>query len=77
MAEDDKLATLDVSRQTTRGRSCPDCGGKIIPSDRAIYQAVGAGETFPLWQCERCGREEVGVKPKAPPKPAHAKKGES
>jgi DNA-directed RNA polymerase subunit RPC12/RpoP len=76
MTQDDRLARLDVSRQTTRGRACPNCGGKIIPSDRAVYQpAAGTTDTFPLWQCERCGYEEMGQKPKAPPKPSHPKKG--
>lgn len=77
MAEGEELAALDVNVRTTRGRACPACGGKIIPSDRAVYQAVaGSADTFPLWVCERCGYEELGVKPKAPAKPAHAKKGE-
>ncbi len=37
MADDNPLA-LDVEKRTTRGRVCPRCGGKIIPSDRAVYQ---------------------------------------
>lgn len=77
MAEGEELAALDVSVRTTMGRACPACGGKIIPSDRAVYQpAPGSSETFPLWECERCGYEEMAAKPKPAPKPAHAKKGE-
>ena len=75
MAEGEELAHVDISRQTVRGRACPVCGGKIIPSDRAVYQATaGADDTFPLWQCERCGYEEMGAKRAAPAKPAHAPK---
>ena len=66
MAEGSELAKLDVSQRTVRGRACPACGGKIIPSNRAVYQATpGADEAYPLWECERCGYEELGVK-KAP-----------
>jgi len=51
---------IDVERRTTRGRSCPRCGGKIIPSRRAIYQSSGdPNDVFPSWQCERCGYEEL------------------
>ena len=75
MAEGNELAHLDVSKRTVRGRACPACGGKIIPSDRAVYQATpGAADTYPLWECERCGFEELGVKKAPPPKPAHAPK---
>jgi ribosomal protein S27AE len=77
MAEGEELANVDISRQTVRGRACPRCGGKIIPSDRAVYQAVAGGhDAFPLWQCERCGYEEMSEKRAAPAKPAHKKKGE-
>ena len=55
---------IDVDRRTTRGRSCPRCGGKIIPSHRAVYQSAGDPEdVFPLWQCERCGYEELVARP--------------
>ena len=75
MAEGTELSGLDVTRRTVRGRAYPACGGKIIPSDRAVYQATpGADEMYPLWQCERCGYEELGVKKAPPPKPAHAAK---
>lgn len=74
MSEANEVPGVDVSRNTVRGRACPACGGKIIPSDRAIYQAAGAGDTFPLWQCERCGYEEMGQKKAPPPKPAHPPK---
>ena len=74
MAEGEELAALDISRNTVLGRACPACGGKIIPSNRAVYQAAaGAADTFPAWQCERCGYEELGQK-KAPVKPSHAPK---
>jgi len=61
---------IDVERRTTRGRSCPRCGGKIIPSRRAVYQSSGdPAAVFPAWQCERCGYEEVIARPvKAAPK---------
>ena len=72
---------LDVDKQSIRGRACPVCGGKIIPSLRAIYQSpADPASVFPLWQCERCGYEEVSEVPVAPAKKpaAHApKKGES
>lgn len=64
---DDSLLAIDVERRTTRGRSCPQCGGKIIPSDRAVYQSSGDPDAvFPIWQCERCGYEEMAT----PTKPA-------
>ena len=75
MAEGEELVNVDLSRQTVRGRACPRCGGKIIPSDRAIYQATAGQDSFPLWQCERCGYEEMSQKRSAPAKPAHQKKG--
>lgn len=51
---------VDVERNTVRGRSCPRCGGKIIPSNRAVYQGAGdAGTAYPLWECERCGYSEM------------------
>ena len=61
---------IDVERRTTRGRLCPRCGGKIIPSRRAVYQNTGdPNAVFPAWQCERCGYEELIAKPiKAAPK---------
>jgi len=34
------LAKIDIEKRTTRGRSCPRCGGKIIPSIRAVYPNV-------------------------------------
>ena len=70
---------IDVDRRTTRGRACPRCGGKIIPSRRAVYQSSGdPNAVFPAWQCERCGYEELIARPaKAAPKhgaPAAANK---
>src|ERR1044071_5386456 len=61
MAEEN-LLRIDVERRTTRGRACPRCGGKIIPSNRAVYQATNPDESFPIWQCERCGYEEMSGK---------------
>ena len=63
---------IDIDRRTTRGRACPRCGGKIIPSRRAVYQSTGdPNAIFPSWQCERCGYEELVDKPiKAAPKHA-------
>ena len=55
---------IDIDRRTTRGRSCPRCGGKIIPSHRAVYQSAGdPNDVFPSWQCERCGYEELITRP--------------
>lgn len=66
---DELVPAVDVEWQTIRGRMCPLCGGKIIPSDRAVYQSAAAQlEIFPAWQCERCGYEEISEK-KTPPKP--------
>src|SRR5262245_19661913 len=54
---------IDIDRRTTRGRACPRCGGKIIPSHRAVYQSADPNELFPSWQCERCGYEELIARP--------------
>ena len=55
---------IDIERRTTRGRACPRCGGKIIPSRRAVYQSTGdPNAVFPAWQCERCGYEELIARP--------------
>jgi ribosomal protein S27AE len=71
MAEENQLA-IDVAKNTTRGRACPRCGGKIIPSDRAVYQSTGdPNAVFPIWQCERCGYEEFSKRPKTAVKPKH------
>lgn len=62
MAETDDLV-LEIEKQSIRGRACPRCGGKIIPSDRAVYQSAGGSPgVFPLWQCERCGYEQLSAK---------------
>ena len=58
MAEEN-LLRIDVEKRTTRGRVCPRCGGKIIPSDRAVYQSATDPNAFPIWTCERCGYEEM------------------
>lgn len=75
---DEKNPVLDIEKQSVRGRACPVCGGKIIPSNRAIYESkADPSAVFPLWQCERCGYEEMSHKTPAL-KPAHApKKGEA
>jgi DNA-directed RNA polymerase subunit RPC12/RpoP len=55
-----QLTNIDVEKRTTRGRACPICGGKIIPSDRAVYQnTADPNAVYPLWQCERCGYQEL------------------
>jgi ribosomal protein S27AE len=65
---------LDVEKQSIRGRACPNCGGKIIPSDRAVYQsAADPDAVFPIWQCERCGYEKMSER-KPASKPAHPPK---
>jgi len=71
------LAQIDVERRTTRGRACPRCGGKIIPSNRAVYQAANADDSFPMWQCERCGYEEMIAKKAPALKAAPATRGSS
>ncbi len=66
------LNVIDVERRTTRGRACPRCGGKIIPSERAVYQnAADPNAVFPLWQCERCGYEELSERPQKLPAKKH------
>lgn len=68
----EEILPIDVERRTTRGRSCPRCGGKIIPSDRAVYQSTAdPNAVFPMWQCERCGYEEMNAKPTKPGKAKH------
>src|SRR4030095_5913362 len=58
------LLRIDGEKRTTRGRVCPRCGGKIIPSRRAVYQSTGdPNAVFPAWQCERCGYEELISRP--------------
>ncbi|HEY0406045.1 MAG TPA: hypothetical protein VGC89_09980 [Pyrinomonadaceae bacterium] len=62
MAETEELV-LEIEKQSIRGRACPRCGGKIIPSDRAVYQSAGnSADVFPLWQCERCGYEQLSAR---------------
>jgi len=67
-----QLLNIDVDRRTTRGRSCPRCGGKIIPSERAVYQnTADPTGVFPLWQCERCGYEELSTRAEKAPAKKH------
>lgn len=79
MAEKEEEIVLNLDRQSIRGRACSVCGGKIIPSNQAVYQSAGApDDVMPLWQCERCGYLEISEKPKAaapkhPPKAAPKK----
>jgi ribosomal protein S27AE len=69
---DEELVQIDVEKRTTRGRVCPRCYGKIIPSDRAVYQNTGdPNAVFPIWQCERCGYEEMNERPAKPGKAKH------
>jgi len=69
MANDQALA-LNIDHQSIRGRACPQCGGKIIPSDRALYESkADPSAVFPLWQCERCGYEVMSERPSPPQKP--------
>ena len=44
MDDQSQLKNIDVEKRTTRGRACPVCGGKIIPSDRAVYQNAAQPE---------------------------------
>jgi DNA-directed RNA polymerase subunit RPC12/RpoP len=68
MAETDELV-LEIEKQSIRGRACPRCGGKIIPSNRAVYQSTGnAADVYPLWQCERCGYAQLSAKAEEAPK---------
>ena len=70
--ESQLLDVIDVERRTTRGRSCPRCGGKIIPSERAVYQnAADPTSVYPLWQCERCGYEELSERAQKAPAKKH------
>jgi predicted RNA-binding Zn-ribbon protein involved in translation (DUF1610 family) len=60
MADQDPNIILDIEHKSVRGRACPACGGKIIPSNTAVFQTQGNPEaTYVSWQCERCGRQEV------------------
>jgi DNA-directed RNA polymerase subunit RPC12/RpoP len=69
MADVAEKLQIDIERRTTRGRVCPVCGGKIIPARRAVYESKADPDAvFPLWQCERCGYEELSQKPDKPAK---------
>ena len=64
MEDQAQLLRIDIEKRTTRGRACPRCGGKIIPSQHAVYQSSGdPNAVFPSWQCERCGYEELIARP--------------
>ena len=73
MADESQLLdVIDVERRTTRGRSCPRCGGKIIPSERAIYQnTADPSAVYPLWECERCGYAELSERAQKAPAKKH------
>jgi len=72
MEDQNQLLNIDVEKRTTRGRACPRCGGKIIPSERAVYQSTGdPNAVFPLWQCERCGYEELSERAQKQPAKKH------
>jgi len=67
--DNSQVDIFDIEKRTTRGRACPRCGGKIIPSQQAVYQSTGdPNEVFPSWQCERCGYEELVERPQKPAK---------
>jgi len=69
LEDQDQLLNIDVERRTTRGRSCPRCGGKIIPSERAVYQnTADPTAVYPLWECERCGYAELSERAQKAPK---------
>jgi ribosomal protein S27AE len=71
MAENEELV-LDIEKISVRGRACPVCGGKIIPSDRAVYESkANPSDVFPIWQCERCGYEQMSEKPQPTKKGKH------
>jgi len=71
MSENEELV-LDIEKRSIRGRACPVCGGKIIPSDRAVYESrTNPSDVFPLWQCERCGYEQMSEKKPPPAKGKH------
>ena len=76
MTDDQEALALNNEHRSIRGRACPQCGGKIIPSDRAVYESKSdPSSVFPLWQCERCGFEQMSERPPAPAKAApHAAK---
>jgi ribosomal protein S27AE len=72
LEDQDQLLNIDVERRTTRGRSCPRCGGKIIPSERAVYQnTADPTAVYPLWECERCGYEELSERAQKAPAKKH------
>ena len=74
MADKEENIVLNLDKQSIRGRACPVCGGKVIPSDRAVYQSAGnPSDVIALWQCERCGYEEVSEKPETASKAEKAK----
>jgi ribosomal protein S27AE len=69
MDDQSQLLNIDVEKRTTRGRSCPRCGGKIIPSETAVYQNAGdPTAVYPSWKCERCGYEELVERAQKPAK---------
>jgi len=72
LEDQDQLLNIDIERRTTRGRACPRCGGKIIPSERAVYQnTADPTAVYPVWQCERCGYEELSERAQKAPAKKH------
>lgn len=72
MEDQSELLNIDIDKRTTRGRACPRCGGKIIPSQRAVYQSTGdPNAVFPLWECERCGYAELAEREQKQPAKKH------
>ncbi len=78
MTDQELEPILDVETRSIRGRACPRCGGKIIPSNTAVFQGQGdPSALFISWQCERCGYQEVFEKPVAAGAAKHTKAGAS
>jgi hypothetical protein len=76
MSDQELEPILDVETRSIRGRACPRCGGKIIPSNTAVFQGQGDPSALYIsWQCERCGHQEVFEKPVAAGAAKHTKAG--
>jgi hypothetical protein len=60
MEDQTKLLRIDIERRTTRDGPVRNVAARIIPSQRAVYQnTADPTAMFPVWQCERCGYEEL------------------
>ena len=58
MAEEN-LLRIDVEKRTTRGRVCPRCGGKIIPSDQPGPTQSGNVKDVVMKKCRNERRLQV------------------